>query len=257
MRGERSLIAVVFLMTLCASLIAQDQLTLSAPRLSHAMAMMSDTMPVLTADFRMEGAVLHYSTDGTEPETHSPVLGNALPVRFPCTVKVRAFHPDFAPSPAAEAVFLLPGKEIKTLETSPPHVPYDGEALILADHMFGNSQFRQGYLGFKGDTVSIKISMAPWQVTRRIHLSGLVNSSAWITLPREVLIVDKDGRMISKKAQEALTEGQNSKKWHMALDIPPDRYGQISALLPPVLLPDWHQGAGTPGWLFLDEVWIE
>ncbi|MCE2789664.1 MAG: chitobiase/beta-hexosaminidase C-terminal domain-containing protein [Saprospiraceae bacterium] len=74
------------------SLKSQDPLGLARPRLSSSMAMITSEPPVLHADFRMEGAVLRYTTDGTVPDLHSPVMQSELKVRFPATIRSQTIN---------------------------------------------------------------------------------------------------------------------------------------------------------------------
>ncbi len=239
------------------SLKSQDPLGLARPRLSSSMAMITSEPPVLHADFRMEGAVLRYTTDGTVPDLHSPVMQSELKVRFPATIRVRAFHPDFQASEAAEATFFLPGKELKSLVTSPAHARYSGPANILTDHKFGDSDFSQQYLGFNKDTVALEIQMDAWVQVKKLHFTGLLNAGAWISTPQKILVLDRLGSIISSFEMKTMTPDAQSGKWHAAIDVRPGKYGRLTVKIPPCLLPDWHEGKGTTAWIFLDECWVE
>ncbi len=237
--------------------VLQPRLALTPPRLSHAMVMTGVQAPVLEADFRMVGAVLRYTSNGTNPVNTSPVMSSQLPLRYPCTIKVTAFHPDFAPSVPAEVSCFLAGKPMRSFYVSAPAGEYRGSDSLLTDHSFGTTNFKKDYLGFQGDTTVITIETDPWQSISTLHLTGLTNTGAWIFPPEKILVTDAKGALIAEMKLTAISSDSQVKKWHEQIALPASKYQKIQVHIPPGKLPAWHQGNGQAAWLFLDEVWLE
>jgi CotH kinase protein/Lamin Tail Domain/Chitobiase/beta-hexosaminidase C-terminal domain len=93
----------------------------SAPAFSVPAGWQTTAVNVVAAG-STPGAVLHFTTDGTEPTTGSPVLAGSLSLTTTTTLRVLAVKPGWAPSSTATRTWLFPAA-VLAQSTQPPGFP--------------------------------------------------------------------------------------------------------------------------------------
>jgi parallel beta-helix repeat protein len=65
----------------------------------------------VTVSCATDGAVIHYTTDGTDPDESDPIVasGSTVTIDSPCTLKARAYLPDYNQSAIKSAEFVITG----------------------------------------------------------------------------------------------------------------------------------------------------
>ncbi len=66
------------------------------------------------------GAVVHYTLDGTDPDLTSPVYSSAMLISESKTVKARAYNVDYLPSPTASVTYVIGTNQLVALPTFTP-----------------------------------------------------------------------------------------------------------------------------------------
>jgi hypothetical protein len=252
-------LTLLFVTALPALKLLGQPLQLSTPRANIGRAMLSEEALALVYDFRMEGALIRYTTDGTKPNESSAAYEDTLYITTPSTIQARAFHPDFLPSDIVVSSFVLPGKKIAECRINPPSPAYPGDgAATLYDLQFSTSDFKKGYVGFTGQALVAEIRFSKKQKIQKAHISYLVNQGAWIFGPAHITVADGKGRVLAR--YDLPQAGQESPAQNHIAEIgflaKRHQYIKVTAT-PLAAIPSWHPGSGNPAWLFVDEVWVE
>ncbi|HPE87577.1 MAG: family 20 glycosylhydrolase [Bacteroidales bacterium] len=146
----------------------------------------------------------------------------------------------------------------------PPDEKYTCEGVhTLVNGLFGSLSHTDGqWLGFKGKDMEITLDFGKEIIANQIRLNALAFPLRWIFLPNEVEVAISDNNhdfhLIGKS-----THQYNHKTGELQIvpfivpcESQPARFVKITAKNAGIL-PDWHDGAGNPAWLFIDEVVIE
>ena len=96
-----------------AAYIVTGQVTISAPVFSQPSGTYSNALNISVVGTPNPGdAVIHYTTDGTDPTETSPVFGSpiSIPLNSSMTIKVRAYRSGWVESPIYTAVYTTTGQ---------------------------------------------------------------------------------------------------------------------------------------------------
>jgi sialidase-1 len=221
----------------------------------------------IAAKLDYKGTKIHYTLDGSTPGEHSPVYTHAIELSQNATVKFRAFHPNSRPSNVVSQRFfkISDAKPIEYLKMAHfPSEQYPGDgAKTLVDLKKGSLNFREpAWLGFSGADVDLVIGFGKEENISKITASMLVDPGSWIFQPQSIeLWSSSDGATFEKmgeKQLKALTENSASGLNFFDLEVPTFQSKFIKVVLKNIpQIPDWHPGAGTPAWLFVDEILID
>ena len=159
---------------------------------------------------------------------------------------------------ASFARFVPPG----TITLQTPHSPqYTGggdDALI--DGKRGNADFRLGaWQGYEGNDLDAVVDFGTVKQLMSVSLGCLQDNNSWIFLPQNVQFsFSSDGILYSAPFKVANTvsqkdEGVILKEFAIQTESVAARYVRVQAKNVGVC-PDWHKGAGSKAWLFVDEI---
>ncbi len=253
----RVLIVVIFVWSNIK--IHCQSLRLSPPRANQSLVMIREKPVVLDYDFRMEGSHISYTKDGPEPKSSDNRYTTPISITKPVTIKARVFHPDFEPSQVVKSVFVKRGKKIKTVRISDPDPKYSASGShTLYDQVFGDMDFKKGYLGYNDSALIAEIYPANKTFISKVNISYLVNQSSWIFGPASVKVTDIKGHIISEQILPDTHIKQNSDHIIFRIGIDKKKYKYLKVSIEPLEnIPDWHDGRKNKAWLFIDEVWVE
>ncbi len=254
-----SVLTLLFVAALPVVTLLGQPLQLSPPRVNIGRAMLSGEALALVYDFRMEGALIRYTTDGTMPNESSAAYEDTLYITTPSSIQARAFHPDFLPSAVVASSFVLPGTKIAECRINPPAPAYPGDgAATLHDHQFGASDFKKGYIGYTEQALIAEIRFSKKQKIQKVKASYLVNQGAWIFEPAHIIVADGKGRVLARYDLPQAGRESPAQNHIAEISFPAQRHKHIQvAVTPLAAIPSWHPGSGNPAWLFVDEVWVE
>jgi hypothetical protein len=237
-----------------------QKIQLSPPKSNVQMAMVGKDHPQnLVLDFRMEGATIRYTLDGTEPTINSKLYKIPLKISKPGTIKAKAFHQDFDPSETVTANFVAYGKKILSYNVSEPNPKYAADgSKTLFDGQFGDMSYAKNYLGYDEGPLEIMIQPDAAQVISNIHISYLANQGAWIFGPSKISVFDENNKLLFQTNFEDNTKKSTKNHSIHTINVPKKQYNQLKLVIEPLSsIPDWHDGRGHPAWFFVDEVWME
>jgi hypothetical protein len=252
------LLFFLFLMKDCFS---QPSFQLAPPMLKYKSAFFSGTTS-FEVTFNQPGAAVRYTLNGEEPTENDLLYATSVPITQRTKVKVKAFGKNFLPSETVNVQFIKNGKEIRQVTFSKPNEYYaNSKADILYDNIGGIINYRSGgWLGYDSDTVTITIDLKKKETVNTVLISLLQDENAWIFLPEQILVYyynDKQKTFVPAGKEVFVLETPGPKECNLreitpAKKIKTDKLKLV--LLPLKKIPDWHQGKGNHGWLFIDEI---
>jgi hypothetical protein len=141
---------------------------------------------------------------------------------------------------------------------------YDGEgATGLIDGIRGEANWRKGnWQGYQGADLDALIDMKETKQISFVTAGFLQDTRSWIIVPRQFLVeVSTDGKNFTEVySRDNFLPAEDMKvqlKQVVAkFDPIPARYVRVKAIQYGKL-PDWHESAGSPSHLFVDEIDIE
>lgn len=236
-----------------------QNLQLNMPKANYQMAMVSkDDVKWLEFEFRMQGAEIRYTTDGSEPVKKSKKFKNPICISQPCIVKAKSFHPDFESSASCTSTFILKGEKPLAIMATEANEKYKTNSInTLIDGLFGEMTFEDKYLGYDIDTVKITVQVDSNKYLSTFNMSYLVNQQAWIFGPQKIKIFDDNDRLIGEKVFENVDQKCVSNHMVFSMRFAANKTSYLKILIEPLTsIPSWHPGKGNKAWFFTDEIWL-
>lgn len=219
----------------------------------------------VTMAFDLEDASIHFTTDGSMPVRHSTVYEAPFSVAASTTIQAVSDHPHYVMSKMASLELVRAGFVPDSARLlARPDSAYRGKSPdALFDLQKGSNDLHDGrWLGFRGDTVVVEAAFPKTVQCRQIVVSTLSDPGAWIFPPRsiEVYGMKKGGRW--QLLGKGMPRNEPTRKnrtavyaLYEAVDLDKTEADRIRVKVVPYgNLPEGHPGAGSPAWLFLDEV---
>jgi hypothetical protein len=239
----------------------QPLFQLAPPMLKYQSAFFKDNTSFEVV-FNQPGAQVHYTLNGNDPTENDAVYASVVPVTKKTVVKVKAFGKDFLPSETVRATFISDGKAIKQIRFSKPNESYaNAKATILNDNVGGIANYRSGtWLGYDNDTVTITVDLVKKEKINSVLINLLQDQNNWIFMPEALFVYYfDDGRKkyVSVGKEIFSNEQSGDKECNVQEIIPSSSVNaqKLKLVLVPIKkIPDWHNGKGNHGWLFIDEI---
>ncbi len=216
-------------------------------------------------DFKLEGAEVRFTLDGSEPNESSPLYENPIGIKKSSKLKIKAFKNGFLPSETVRTELIKLGKKIKAIEISPqPSKSYPGNgAATLIDRKSGSLNFRDGnWLGYNFGPVTVTIDLGKKKGIQEIILSTLTSTGAWIMPPHAIQsFFSKDGKTFEEGQTLTIISPKDHTsggKSYYKVQNEAGKVRYVKLVIQPLkALPEWHPGKGNPAWVFLDEIIIK
>lgn len=213
----------------------------------------------LAFDFRLAGAEIRYTTDGSEPTALSLIYSKPLTIKGLATVKAKSFKPGFLSSATTTVQLMKPGGiPIDSVAISPAPKKYLAKGWkTLCDGQLGDGNFQKNWLGFEEKAVEAKIIFAKKTKVSQLAIGYLQQQGSWIFGPAQVQVYDEKGRLLASQTLTDAALEQASAQTAISVALPKGRHKALTIkVLALPSIPDWHPGKGGTGWLFLDEVLV-
>lgn len=207
------------------------------------------------------GALIRYTTDGSEPTYRSKLYSKPLTLSEPTTVKAIS---QALRKRGSEVVEMRYEKARYGLALDIPHsekYAADGP-LTLVDGIRGSTTFTDGkWLGYEGTDMIATLDLGSLHTLTALHASFLRVIPSWIFLPKKIEVLgSSDGADFALLAQKTLPlAGEQDGNAVEVMDLPlagQYRFLKIKAQGQGVC-PPWHAGAGGKAWVFADEIWVD
>ena len=176
------------------------------------------------------------------------------------TYRLRTVNPPFLPSEWVELKVLPEGKAIESIDwiTDPKPNYFKGGSAVLIDGKSADFSFHsKGWTG-ANNPFGLKVQFDTTTRVDSLTLGVLFNPSAWIYPISELQIkIQKDRSEVILKDFDFKVEGNLNEQKHAFVSFAiGEEANEIQMDFIPKNLPEEHPGAGTPTWLFLDELII-
>ena len=212
---------------------------------------------IITFDFRMTGAEIRYTTDGSEPTSASPIYTRPLATDGLQYVKAKAFKLGFAPSATTTVQLVKPGGiSIDSVAISQAPKKYVANGWkTLCDGILGDENFNENWLGFEAKAIEAKVFFDKKTRVSQISVGYLQQQGSWIFGPAQMLVYDGKGRLLGSRIIADAALEQAPAQAAISVTLPKGKHKALTIkLLALPTIPDWHPGKGNTGWLFLDEI---
>ncbi len=208
-------------------------------------------------------AAIHYTIDGSVPILASPVFETAVQVDRTTTIRAVAVH-DAARSPVIDLSFFrkIPGRHVELHAHYTPRYGAGGDDALI-DGLRGKANFRLGaWQGFQGQDLEARVDLGAAPELQRLTLGCLQDTRSWILLPLAVdFAVSTDGvhyESVGTATHDVPDRNLDVLVRDLQVSFPPRRARfvriRVHSYGP---LPAWHPGAGSPSFIFVDELVAE
>ena len=212
---------------------------------------------LLTVD---DGKV-YYTIDGTTPDATKTLYTQPIKLSNEVLLKAVAVHKD-----TISGVFSYQSlfnkatyKPIQLLTETNPKYTFGG-ATALVDAQIGEDSYIDGHwVGFPGRVgVEAVIDLGKDEEISNLKTGSLSDTPNWIFPASEVAIYSSaDGKNFQLITQQPLKIAQKTdpiKRVPISLNFAKTKTRYVKVVLKGTVIPEWHEGKGTPALLFVDEI---
>ena len=211
----------------------------------------------------ISGNTIHYTVDGSEPNSNSSRFTRPFEIEANTTVKALAIGADGTLSRIATAKFhRIPHDWKIALESTYSSQYTGGGDFALIDGIRGTTNWSGGgWQGYQGKDFVAVIDLGNVQRVSKVGAGFLQDAGSWIWMPSRVdFEFSTDGKAFGPAA--SITNDVSEREGGTVMKdfiktIPPQnaRYVRIRAMNFGKI-PSWHPGSGGDTWIFVDEILI-
>ena len=207
---------------------------------------------------------IHYTLDGSEPTAASPRYTGPVEIGKSARFRATALREGGEnASYSREFAFSKSTGRPAVLNTKPnDSYTFEG-ASLLVDGYHSRPVFTSGaWLGYLDEPLDVTIDMGGEQSYRSVELETLAEKGDWIFPPSSVTVwVSDNGTDFTEVASVAVPEAKAGDadgigRYRMQFPETSARYLKVVAQNA-AAIPAWYPGAGSKGFLFVDEVVVE
>jgi len=220
---------------------------------------------MITMTSEIPKAEIKYTLDGSDPTMESATYDTLFQLDESVTIKAGIFHRGYMKEFISTREIKIHKGVGKSIEYVNPYSErYSGggdQALLNGIH--GSVHYGDGnWQGYSGLDFEVIIDMGSPTAISSISIGFLQNITTWIFLPGSIEFMvsqtgddyEKTGSFINAVPME--NKKSMVKNFSKNFSNVNARYIKIIAKNPGPC-PDWHPGAGSPSWVFVDEIIIE
>lgn len=205
---------------------------------------------------------IYYTVDGSDPTIASIKYEGPVQINQDCEFKAIVVRPNGTSRIFSEDIFFNKAtmKPITLKEQPSKGYVFNG-AQVLVDGLRGGSNYKTGHwLGFQGKDLDATIDLKEPTEIQKVSFNTNVVKGDWIMGASAVTVkVSDDGKnfkeVASKKIPE-LTQNDKDGLYPQEISFAPVKARYVEIIINSSKLPKWHGGAGSPAFLFVDEIEI-
>ena len=205
---------------------------------------------------------LHYTLDGTEPDSSSKLYQKTITVDSSCKLTVKAYKKGWLPSKPVSSQYFKAGIPIvssKLLTAPDPKYALNADKILIDLDAGDPGDFGTRALGYQKNDAVVVLDLGKTTLVQQLSVLNLQNLGAYIFPPVQMSVWGSD----DAKSWTVLKQMNTVMPTKLAPAITPFlqlsfktakyRYLKFSAK-PIPKLPEWHPGKGQPGWFFMSEL---
>ena len=209
-------------------------------------------------------APIHYTLDGTEPDTLSPVYGSPITLTQSCFVKTLTMNRSVGEVRNEKKVLVHKGighmtEVIGNYSTYRPEYSGGGK-FALADGETGSDSYRDGkWQGYQGQDVELFYHWPEATDINSVTINYLQNFHDWILAPTdiEIYVREGDNYKLATKKHFNVEQIRGNTVDALTVDNLKIHTADLKVIIRnPGKLPKEHQAPGYDSYIFLDEVII-
>ncbi|MEO8624951.1 MAG: family 20 glycosylhydrolase, partial [bacterium] len=214
-------------------------------------------------DFGVPGVTLRGTSDGSAPTLASPLIADSAALTGEGAQRLQPFYSG-APILSERIVTLVRNKALGKTTTAAvaPQRQYPGTGTWnLTDGLAGSIDHADGlWQGWWGKDVDVVLDLESVQAINGVRVTFLQNVRSWIVFPASVEFFVSDDRATWRSVPTVTKPvPANSVIPAMLHTFETESTGVQARFIRVVgknagPLPSWHSGAGSPSWLFADEI---
>jgi sialate O-acetylesterase len=208
-------------------------------------------------------AVIHYTTDGSSPTLSSPAYHEEISLDHTAQVIARAYRDTVPSQTHAELAFvrhLAVGRSLSVVHQWSPRFIGGENALldgILASKFPGDGHWQ----GYEQNDFDGTVDLGDTIRVDSVRVRFLRDFRWWIFLPKDITVSLSSDGVTYKPAGHIVVDEPAASELPAIREFAVKagsiaRFIRIEAKNMGVC-PSWHQGAGRPCWLFMDEIVVE
>ncbi len=201
---------------------------------------------------------IRYTTDGTLPTWKASPYTGPIAISESLTLNAAYFEQKVQKGNAIELPLSLnkaTAKKIVLLNN--PHDNYkSGGPFALINGIKGNQQkFGRDWLGFSGKDVNATIDLGSPNAVSNITIGVLSNEASWIYYPSQIeVFLSQDGQTFTSVGKASIDQIE-VQKGNVKIEFPTTTAVYIKVVATNIgIIKDGNPGAGSPAWLFVDEI---
>ncbi len=207
---------------------------------------------------------VRYTLDGNEPGPDSPLYTEPIEIRETCVLKAKSDRPGMGDRiwekhfNAHKAM----GRPVEALTVTHPNYKYNCPDL-LTDGIVGTGPYNSGdFAGWYNVPFEAVIEMNGTEYSE-LTISTFVFKYDWVFGPKSITVLtSEDGQTYTEAAhmdvqdKGLMDDGNGCQDYTLTFEATSAKYLKVVAETY-TALPEWHPGAGHPGFLFVDELIVK
>lgn len=209
----------------------------------------------------LKGEKIHYTLDGTEPDSTSLVLDEPILLTKSVSFKAKSYKENWFSSDIIERDFSLIKHKIKEILVKyPPNKSYSGIEKLI-DLEKGSELFRDGKWNGFLDDFDATLDMGEEMEFEGIAVNCLEGLPSYIFYPTSLEVYAGNNKDAMKKvgtlAIPPTDRIQDIKIKSFILNFQKEKARYIRVKMKNLkIIPKWHEGAGADVFIFIDEVMV-
>jgi hypothetical protein len=240
-------------------------LKLSPPVSLNERKFLSDTAAHLKLKHYIQGAIIRYTTDGSEPDSlQSPIFKGDEVISRNTIIKAKAYKPGWITSDMLELEFVkntFPADSVIYL--TKPNAQYrDPKGKLLIDREKGETNYQVGnWVAFRENRMECLLLFSKPVTIQSVGLNSLVDVGAYIMPAASIQVWGGDDpdrlKLLGqiRPPQPAKQVPSFIRNFECTFKPVSVKYVKVIAI-PVEKLPSWHSGKGQKAWVFTDEVLV-
>ncbi|WP_034040528.1 c-type cytochrome domain-containing protein [Wocania ichthyoenteri] len=234
---------------------------IKSPILLTKNTLFTDTLSI-KLDSKIKGTKVFYTLDGAEPDSTSSVYKEPILINTATSIAVKAYKKGWLPSETMKEDFIKVTHQVVDYTiVHKPEKQYFGPKKLF-DFKLGSENFKdEKWNGYLGNDLNTTLNLGEVKTVNTVTVNCLGRSRDWIMFPKNIQVYASSNKTSGFKlvgslpiVEDETTESTVIKKFNIKMpESTKAQYFKVIAENPKVL-PKWHEGAGNPPWIFIDEI---